>query len=160
MRSYCWDTSVLLALLLGADDNRAREDILGLRAGVDDIHNDRAALVTSTLIFAEVLLGAMTAEQYAVFERFFERENVEVHEVTAAIARTAGEVRTRSATIGRRLQAEDAIFIATALVADCDALHTFDTDQLRLAPMLHDELLVCRPTGTQASMDLDVPPQQ
>lgn len=159
MRSYCWDTSVFLALLLGADDNRAPEEILGLRAAVDDIHNDRAALVTSTLIFAEVLPGAMGARQYAVFERFFERGNVEVHEVSAAIARTAGEVRIRSATIGRKLQAEDSIFIATALAAGCEHLHTFDMDQLRLALILSDDLMICRPTGTQASMDLDAPPQ-
>ncbi|MGD9497491.1 MAG: type II toxin-antitoxin system VapC family toxin [Armatimonadota bacterium] len=160
MRSYCWDTSVVLALLMGGEDNRTPEEVLGLRAAVDDINNGRAALVTSTLIFAEVLPAALGPQRYETFERFFERENVEVHEVSAAIARHAGEVRRRAAEAGRKLAAEDAIFIATALVAECEALHTFDPHQLRLASMLGDELVICRPTGTQASMDLDRPAQQ
>ncbi len=115
---------------------------------MDDIHNGRATLVTSTLIFAEVL------------PRFFERENVEVHEVSAAIARSAATVRARALADNRKVRAEDAIFVATALAMACDALHTFDAHQLGLAPMLRDDLVICHPTGTQASMDLDSPEQQ
>lgn len=41
-----------------------------------------------------------------------------------------------------------------------EALHTFDTDQLRLAPSFRDQLMICRPIGTQTSMDFDLPPEQ
>lgn len=160
MRSYCWDTSVLLALLMGGEDNRTPAEIIGLRAAVDDINNSRTALVTSTLVFAEVLPAALGPQRYEIFERFFERDNVEVYEVSAAIARKAGEVRRRAAEAGWKLAAEDAIFIATSLIADCQALHTFDAHQLRLAPMFRDELTISHPTGTQASMDLDIPPEE
>lgn len=160
MRSYCWDTSVLLALLMGGEDNRTPEEVIGLRAAVDDISSGRATLVTSALIFAEVLPGAMGPQRYEIFERFFERENVEVYEVSAAIARSAGDVRRRATEQGWKLAAEDALFIATALAARSEALHTFDTDQLRLAPTFRDDLVICRPTGMQTSMDFDLPPEQ
>lgn len=159
MPSYCWDTTVLLALLRGAEDSRTPGEVLGLRAAADDINNDRATLVTSTLIFAEILPATLDPRRFETFERFLGRENVEVHEVSAAIARSAGEVRRRSADCGWKLAAEDAVFIATALATGCDALHTFDAHQLRLAAVLRDDLLICHPTGTQASMDLDDPPQ-
>ncbi len=159
MSSYCWDTSVFLALLRGADDNRAPEEVLGLRAAVDDVHNERAILVTSTLIFAEVLPANLTDEQYDIFRRFFERDNVLVFEVSAAIARSAGEVRSRALEGGKKTHTEDAIFIATALAVGCEALHSYDPAHLRLAGMLEDELTVCKPTGTQASLDMETPDQ-
>lgn len=154
MTDYCWDTSVFLALLKGNQDNQSPEEIMGLRAAVDDIHNRRANLVTSTLIFAEVLPAGMSEERYDVFRSFFLRENVSAWEVSASIAHRTGDVRTRAASAGKKTSTEDAVFIATALVSGCSHLHSFDPDHLRLAELFAEELTIVKPTGTQVSMDL------
>lgn len=158
--SYCWDTRVFLSLLIGSDDGRSGQEALGLRAAVDDIRRDRVMLVTSTLIFAEVLPGSLDPEQYDVFARLFERENVEARELTATIARLAGDVRTRGFAQGMKTSAEDAVFVATALSVGSEYLHSYDPHHLRLAELFQDELVISKPTGTQASMDLDAEPEQ
>ncbi len=158
MDSYCWDTSVFLALLRGANDNRSDDELLGLRAAVDDVHNGRAILVTSTLIFAEVLPARMPDQQYDLFRSFLQRDNVVVYEVSAAIAHAAGDIRTRAREAGLKTATEDAIFVATALSAACSCLHSFDPHHLRLADLLASELSVSKPSGMQASMDLDAAP--
>ena len=119
---YGWDTSVFVAWL-----NEEQSAPLGDIALVaNEIDKDDAVLVVSVTVVSEVLECKMTDEQRTRFNKFFQRSNVILADVTLPIAQKAREIRDRGNAEGRKIKTPDAQIIATAIVFRCHVLHSLD----------------------------------
>jgi predicted nucleic acid-binding protein len=125
---YCWDTNVLLAWL-GDEPGAPLADIDLVRGEID---RGEAKLLVPVIAYAEVLEAKHTTEQMDLFRRFLQRSNVEVANVTPAVAEKAGQVRGRALGLSPavKLRTPDALYIATAIVFKAAILHTLEANQL------------------------------
>lgn len=129
---YCWDTCVFLALLRQETD----KDIANLLAVAAEIETGQADLIISTIVLAELLeliADNTLAEQ---FNGFCRRPNVMLANVDPRIARKAARLRWLAKAPDERnhikkLHTPDAIILATAIIHEATALHTYDPDLLR-----------------------------
>ena len=129
---YCWDSCIFLGWLGG---NYAGP-IEGVQAIVAEIEESRAILITSAIVYAEVLQSEKTPKNAILkFEKFLRRNNVEVFDVSIPILKDAGKIRSgcllhkpKLATPG----AEDSIYASTAMKAKATVLHTIDPKLLKL----------------------------
>src|SRR5947209_13075427 len=127
MRRYCLDTNVVISVLSNnAGGHRTAEEWEGIREITHDIDRRHAQLVLPTLIFAE-LLPSHHGNAIAKIEAFFNRRSVELRELTVKIARRAAELRdVAKLGSGKALKTADAVFLATAELADVDTLFSAD----------------------------------
>ena len=130
-RVYLWDTSVFLTWIRG--ESRGQERDLALAAAVEDVDTGRAAIVASVMIFCEMLESHLRDEEPRQrFADVFRRPNMQLVEVSSAIARRAGQIRDSCRALGIVCpRSEDAIHVATAVVYGVSELHTFDEHQLK-----------------------------
>lgn len=143
--TYCWDSSVFMAWL--GDDAVAPLD--NIQLVFDEIDSGKASLLVPVTAYSEILEAKHTAEQMMQFEKFLERSNVVVADTTKAIAKKAGEIRSRGLRAKPKLgiKTPDVTFLATAIIYRADAFHTLETTHL---PQLSgsdlvDKLLICSP---------------
>ncbi len=121
---YCWDASVFLAWI----NEEAGAPLAYIAQVVEEIDKDQAVLVVPVTIASEVLRAKMTTAQAAKFDAFLKRSNVVVAATTFAIAQKAGDIRDagHAAKPVRKIKTPDATIIATAIVYQCDVLHSLD----------------------------------
>lgn len=119
------DSWVWLEYVLGGPADEAASNIL------DDAHNGSG--VTSAISIAEVgyivrrELGRETADY--VTSSIDDAESIRVVPVSGEIAYEASGIRTKYySRRERELSYADAIHVSTALHADCDVIHTGDSD--------------------------------
>lgn len=153
---YCWDANVFIAHLMS--EERSQEELDGLREIVDLVDQGRAIIVTSAQVHTEVLNRADGAARDSL-ERLFATPRFFVQELNSGIGARAARIRESvlSAT-GVALKGADSAYIATALELECEALHTFDRQLLRISGREEvDGLLITKPYGTQTVLRLDAP---
>lgn len=149
---YCWDSCVFIAILTA--EERPDEELNALRDVVNAVDGSHVIMVTSTLVQAEVLDAIQESSVSRRFHDVLNRPNVLQESVTAAIARRAGEIR-QALRGDISIKATDAVFVATALVHDCDSLQTYDNQLLGLSGRAEvSELCVTKPTADQTSLAL------
>jgi len=112
-------------------------------------------IFTPTITLIEVLACKLTDQQETAFRELLQRSNVLPVSVTMRIAERAREIRNHYRIIGHEIAVPDAIHLATALIYQATALHTFDgcgkrarhTDLLKLATPIIGKypLTVCTP---------------
>jgi len=127
---YCWDTTTLLAWLKNEDS----APLADIALVVQEIDSGDATLVIPTTVYTELLEAALSTEQQAVLDAFLKRSNVISADLTVAIARRAADIRHRGhcETPKRKVRTPDSQMAATALALSAAALHTLDSDLLRL----------------------------
>lgn len=121
-------------------ESMCRSVLIAAKAG-------KAEIATSTLSLAEVCKDPTTASEAANrFPDFLDLEYVLLVPLDRAVGEKARELMQGSCT---RLKPPDAIHIATAIVANADALHTFDELLLALNGLFSkadgSKLKICKP---------------
>ena len=150
---YCWDSCIFIAVLTG--EPRTEDELHALKDVMDQIDRKEVVLVTSVLIRTEVLDAFDSHTMRKEMERFLLRSNVVEQPVTPGIGTSAGEIRAALGRKAIKIKAPDAIFVATAIAHDCDALHTYDEGILR-----HSErpevsgLKITKPSSLQLGLRL------
>ncbi len=101
---------------------------------VDEIDADRASLVIPAPVFSEVFQSRLTAGQKYNLDRFLQRSNVILMDLTRPIAEEAAEIRERghAESPKRKLKTLDAQIAATAWTATVTELQALDRDLLQL----------------------------
>lgn len=151
---YCWDSCVFIAIL--SAETRSHDELVALRDVVDAVDRGHVSMVTSTIIQAEVLDAVRDTARASRFRHILDLPNVLEESVTPGIGRRAGEIRLALRRQQRKLQAADAIFVATALVHKCVSLQTYDEQLLNLSgrPEVHG-LAITKPVADQTSLALE-----
>ncbi|HVC98954.1 MAG TPA: PIN domain-containing protein [Pirellulales bacterium] len=121
---YCWDTSVFLAWI-NEEQDAPLSDIIQV---AEEIDRNEAIMVVPVTVPTEIFTSTMTAEQKHKFSRFLKRSNVINATITFAIATKAREIREAGHAMKpvRKIKTPDAQIIATAIIYQCDALHSLD----------------------------------
>lgn len=127
---YCWDTSVFLAWL----KNEPASETPTMRAVVDEITSQHAILVVPVIVYTEILEHHHSPPVMKAFRDFLKRSNVSVVNITMGLAELAEEIRTKGEREKpkRKIKTPDAIYIACAVRAEVDMLHSTDADMLKL----------------------------
>lgn len=154
---YCWDACLFIAHLMG--EKRTDEEAAGLREVLEMIRTRRAHIITSVVVYSEVLNrpadGALARDQLNLM---LNRPGFTVVDTNAAISNKAAEYRERvnKPDSPGPLKRNDALYAATAVLYGADALHTFDPTLLALngSPLI-DNLRITLPRGTQTTLALD-----
>lgn len=153
---FCWDACLFIAYLNG--EARSEEEAAGMREVLELIRTGRAQIITSAVVFSEVLNRATDASRARDrLHVLLARPGFTVIDTNLAIGNKAGEYRERVNYSGspHKLKRNDAIYAATASLYEVAALHTFDPDLLELngSPLI-DGLKVCPPRGIQTTLAL------
>lgn len=132
-RTYCWDTSVLLAWL-NSEESTSLPDINLL---VHQFNSGQANLVVSATLLTELLATKHKPAQAEALEKFMQRPNVTWANVTVEIAKKAAEIRdywmqTSKKGERRNITTPDAQIIATAVIYKVDALHSMEPKHHKL----------------------------
>lgn len=151
---FCWDACIFIAHLMG--EQRSAEEAAGLREVLELIRTRQAVIVTSAVVQSEVLnRGNDTSRARDRLRAMLTRPPFVVADANLAVSDKAGEIRERvnCSGTGLNLKRNDAIYVATALLYEVDALHTFDPILLALdkSPLV-EELRICRPHGSQTTL--------
>lgn len=149
----CWDACVFTALLKG--EQRAPDEISGLREIVDLVDRKQVVLITSTLIETEVIGEIDDTSLQQRFETLFQRPNIVQVAASAEILRKAGLIRKAARDSKRNLKTPDAIYVATALLHAASSLQTFDDKLLAVSgTAIVDGLQITKPRGMQTVLQL------
>ena len=151
---YCWESSVFIALL--TDEQRSPEELSGLREVVEIVDQRRGVIVTSTLVHAEVFSRGVNQVVEEALDALFRKPSFVQLSASPEIMNKVGRIRRAVSDLGLSIRTPDATFIATALAARAEALHTFDDRHLiRLSGLpAVDGLVICKPHGTQTLLGL------
>ncbi len=126
--------------------NEADKPLEDIRAVAEEIETDKADLVISTMVYAELLDIVTDPSLRDAFNRFRRRRNVRMIDVNPRIAELSQDVAVSAKQIQRSIKPPDAIVVATALLHKADVLHTFDDRILKAsAAGLWVNLKVCHP---------------
>lgn len=151
MTRYYWDSCVFISRLQGDPDR-----IVALEYLTDEAAAGRIQLITSTLAIAEVcyLKKECSEEQLRhdieEISRFFSNDYIHLVQVTQRIA-------TEAAHIARKhgVKPPDAIHLATAILNQCDAVHTYDgVKMLKLDKLIGDPPLRIIQPNPEVQADL------
>lgn len=129
---YCWDSCTVLAWFKQEKD-KPLDDIALV---IQEIENDRAVLLVSTILLTEVLDTAKSGSAAADFRNFIDRSSVRLADVDPRVAEKAANLRAKvldNKKYTRKLRTPDAIILATAIIYDADVVHSLDRDFLRLS---------------------------
>ena len=154
---YCWDTSVFLAWI--NEENGA--PLADIQLIAEEIESGKAVLVVPVTIATEVLGSKMSPTQRNKFELFLKRPEVVVAETTLAIARKAGAIRDEGLLRNPKLKVKtpDATIVATAIIYQCDALHSLDkrgSGPLKLTDLPSVKgLKICKPVLVSGQKGLE-----
>jgi predicted nucleic acid-binding protein len=127
---YCWDTNTLLAWLTEEEGAPLAE----ISLVVKEIDDNEATLVIPVPVFSEVFQSRLSTGQKYTLDRFRQRSNVVLMDLTLPISTEAAEIRERghAEKPKRKLKTLDAQIAATAIAAGVDELHALDRDLLNL----------------------------
>lgn len=156
---YCWDTSVFLAWI----NSEKSAPLADIKLVAEEVSRGDARLVVPVTIATEVLQSRMTKSQKETFEHFLKHQYVVLADTTLAIAQKAAAIREAGLVMQpkRKIKTPDATILATAIVHNCDALHSLDnrgSGHLRLAghPILGSlEVTAPRLLSGQKALPLD-----
>lgn len=150
MNRVSFDTQIIIAILTNnASGHRSADEWHAIRDLTAEIDAGETVLVLPTLIFTELLPGHHGNAVRRV-ERVFRRKSVELVELTVPIATRAGELRDAGRLgSGKRLKTPDAIFIATAELANCRCLYSSDPDVYRATGA---RIPLLKPASSQLSL--------
>lgn len=141
---YCWDTSVFLAWFKEEPVSKTPT----ILAVIDEITRKEAALVVPVLVYTEVLEAKHTPATMETFRKFLKRSNVTIVNIAMALAEKAEVIRTKGLREKpkRKIKTPDALFIACAIMAEVDMLHSLDPDMLNLnGSATVDKIRICQP---------------
>ena len=122
---YHWDTCLFYALLKD-EKKRAPGEMEGLRSILDANAKGENVIMTSVVALTEILEGNVPAGAMDMLDRILKRENVVPVAIDIRIAKLAGEIRNYHKQNGQRICTADALHVATAILQEADALHTFE----------------------------------
>lgn len=122
-----WDSVVLINWIKGKTANPAK--IAAIKKVLWHEERDHCQLIFSTLVYPEVLESAgMPVGSEKALDSFLQSRTVIGVDIT--VAKKAQEIRNNSIQNKTKLRTPDAIMVATAIIADANMIHTFDTDDL------------------------------
>ncbi|MBC8350381.1 MAG: PIN domain-containing protein [Planctomycetes bacterium] len=154
---YCWDTTVFLAWLK-EEPNAPLADIDLVAREIDD---NKAVLVVPVTITSEILDSRLSGEQRAKLSAFLKRSNIINANTTLDIAKKASEIRDAGLAMkpAKKIKTPDATIVATAIIYQCDALHSLDdkgSGPLRMKGMaVIGSLKICKPITASGQRGLD-----
>jgi predicted nucleic acid-binding protein len=108
--------------------------------------------VVPTALFVELLPSHHSPGSIANLFRVFQRDNVEVVDLTVPLARRVADIRERSIANGMKLKTLDAIYVATADFSNVDVLYTVDKRILDNDGLLGVKAKFRRPKGRAISL--------
>ncbi len=153
MNRYSVDANIVIDILDGnSRGHRTPEEWDGILELLDDLDKKRIVLVTPSALFAELLPAHHRPEAIATLFRVLQRDNVEVVDLTVPVARRVAAVRERSIANGSKLHTMDAIYVATADLANVDVLYTVDEKILSNDGRLGVKPRFRRPKGRAISL--------
>ncbi len=125
---YYWDACVFIHWL-HADLSQTEMD--GIQSIVNCIDSKKGILITSVIIFVELLLSSLkTKEQKRAFQDIFKRSNVKSISVDKNIAQKAHERIIHYRQKGTQIISSlDALHLATAIIYEANEFHTFDGER-------------------------------
>jgi len=147
---YYWDACIWIELITQADADRVER----CRHVIDLAEHRKAELWTSAFTLAEVwktkcdgATAGIQEDQDGAFEDFIESEFIKKISVDVDIGNLARRLLRRNVGLGKP---QDAIHVASCLLANLDELHTFDGSDLlkfdRLFPRRDRvKLKICAP---------------
>ena len=100
----------------------------------DENHQQKNAIISSTITYIEVLAIKIGDENEALFRKSFRTQAHIAYDVDPPIALKARDLRERFVDdkTGRKLQTPDAIHLATAIIHKADHFVTLDDKLLKL----------------------------
>jgi predicted nucleic acid-binding protein len=151
---FAWESTIFITHLTG--EERTPEEISGLREIVDMVDQHRATIVTSTLVHGEVFSRGVDQTVEEALTALFKKPSFVQLSASPEIMHKVGQIRRAVLDQGLTIKTPDATFIATALAARVEALHSFDERHLlRLSGLpAVDGLIICKPHGTQTLLGL------
>ena len=153
-RVFCWDASVFVTLL--TRETRSEPELAGLREVLHLVAAHQAVVVTSSTARTEVLGDGRDPRVRAAFNELFARPGFVSYQVSDALADLAGDLREEARRLKKKLSTPDSQYIATAMIYEAEALHTFDPHMLRLnGEACVRGLRICHPKGNQMELGLD-----
>lgn len=149
---YYWDSGLFIAWL--KNETRKPGEMEGLAEVVSMIDRGDAVLITSVVTRTEVLESTLTPENRGKFDDLFKRTNCLMVDINAPISELAHDIREYYKAQGDSVKTPDSQHLATAITYDCDALHTFDEDDLisKSGNVAGHPLIICKPKGQQMVM--------
>lgn len=159
-KRFYWDSCAWIAFiqqektLLGDGRTEDRESMC--RSVLVAAKNQKAEIVTSALTLAEVCKFPGSASKAAAkFPDFLELDYVLLVPVDRVVGEKARELMQGGIA---RLKPPDAIHAATAIIANAEALHTFDDRLLSLDRLLTradgSKLGICKPDAGEPELPL------
>jgi hypothetical protein len=161
-----WDANVFLAWL--QDEQQWGTVIMG---GIEDtirkVHNNEIVLFTSFMTQTEVFESRLSQKAKEGWQGVFKRKNVKMISGDQRIGELSSFIRDYYSRKSIKIQAPDAIHLATAIIYQADEFHTLDgagpkkrpSDLLRLGTKIAGRynLLICTPEGAQLPLTAGVP---
>jgi predicted nucleic acid-binding protein len=150
---YCWDTSIFLAWF----KNEPISETPGMRAVIDEITSKRAILVVPVTVYTEILEHHNSPDVMKAFRDFLKRSNIQVVNITMGLAEKAESIRTKGERErkARKIKTPDALYLACAIKAEVDMLHSADKDMLQLnGHATVDGLKICHPRTVSGDQSL------
>ncbi|PHR86359.1 MAG: hypothetical protein COA78_38020 [Blastopirellula sp.] len=154
--TYGWDSEVFIAWF----QKDPSKDLASIGFIIEEVENNRAIIVLSSLVFSEVTQHKKSATAYNEFRDFCDGDNVEVLDVRPSIAILGGQFRTAAeeqrkkefAASGKhstkKIKGEDSIMLATASLAQVDVFHSEDLSSLSGSPVVNG-LKISKPKDYQ-----------
>lgn len=137
----CFDSSVWNALI----NLEVNKDLDSIRAHLQGIEKGTHKLLVPVVVAAEVYAHA-DPTKVDLFERLCLRTSIELIDLTAPAAKTAGQLRRHAKdSLQVSIKTPDALIIASADLNRCDQLHSFDTGILRCDGKFGLKVRICRP---------------
>jgi len=156
---YFWETNDF-AIVLSGELRHGQQVLDSANAIIRDVENERAVLVTSTIVLSEIL----TSRHPAGYQRFLDwirLPNVELRDVDVAVAMKAADIREHilaspnqgpiCTVCGRSTDCRrwaDIIFTATAMLYgnQLDAIHSVDPHFQRMLQRSGSNLVAVPPS--------------
>jgi hypothetical protein len=165
VKIYYWDACAYLTWINGDAQEHGPEYLAALNQTAKENFEKKNIIITSAIIFTEVLSSRFNQDQQCIFRKSFRSGDHIAYDVDPPIALKAGEFREALVTheSGRKLATPDAIHLATASIYKADEFWTFDNGKkdkrhLGLLDLSKDEriggLVICKPNVQQAQLPL------
>jgi predicted nucleic acid-binding protein len=126
--NYSWDTGVFLAWLC----DEVTSPLADISSVIEEIETKKANLIVSVIVYAEILTAKNGVDVVSKFRGFLRRSNVDLVDMTLAVAEKAEEIRSRAILDGRKIKLPDATIVATAILRHAHVLHALDDGLLSL----------------------------
>lgn len=147
------DANIVIDILdANAAGHRTTEEWEGILELLDDLDKKRIALVIPSALFVELLPAHHPPSALANLFRVFQRDNVEVVDLTVPLARRVADVREKSIANGAKLKTLDAIYVATADFSGVDVLYSVDKKILKNDGLLGTKTRFRKPKGRAISL--------